>query len=106
VTALYGRIDATAGSVGRRWVSWLDTHATTKAAGGDYMERISHNGTIALDGVWSIYSFGRLPVLFNFEDAQAGGFLTDASDSLVTQSGSLKVTTPAGTKYIPLYNHP
>jgi len=42
VTAVYGRIDATGTSVGRRWVSWIDTHATSKAAGGDYMERISH----------------------------------------------------------------
>lgn len=106
VCALYGRIDATAGSVGRRWVSWIDSHATTKAAASDFMERISHNGTIATGGVWTIYSGGRLPVLFNFEDVIAGGFLTDADASLVTQSGALKVTTPAGTKYIPLYNHP
>jgi hypothetical protein len=106
VCALYGRIDATAGSVGRRWVSWLDTHATTKAAASDFMERISHNGTIATGGVWTIYSGGRLPALFNFEDDIAGGFLTDTSDSLVTQSGSLKVITPAGMKYIPLYDHP
>lgn len=105
VCALYGRIDATAASVGRRWVSWLDTHATTKADASDFMERISHNGTIATGGVWTIYSGGRLPVLFNFEDVIAGGFLKDSDDSLVTQSGSLKVTTPAGTKYIPLYTH-
>lgn len=72
VTALYGRIDATAGSVGRRWVSWLDTHATTKAAAGDYMLRISHNGTVANDGAITIYGGGRLPVLFNFEDATPG----------------------------------
>lgn len=103
VCALYGRIDATAASAGRRWVSWLDTHATTKAAAGDYMERISHNGTTANDGCWTIYTGGRLPVLFNFEDA--AGFLKDSDDSLVTQSGSIKVTTPAGTKYIPLYTH-
>lgn len=72
VCALYGRIDATAASAGRRWVSWIDTHATTKAGAGDYMERISHNGTAAIDGVWSIYGGGRLPVLFNFEDATPG----------------------------------
>ena len=29
VCALYGRVDATAASAGRRWVSWIDTHATT-----------------------------------------------------------------------------
>lgn len=73
VCALYGRIDATAASAGRRWVSWLDTHATTKAAGGDYMQRISHNGTVSLDGLWTIYSGGRLPQLFTFEDV--AGFL-------------------------------
>lgn len=104
VCALYGRIDATAASAGRRWVSWIDTHATTKAAGGDYMVRISHNGTVANNGVFTIYSGGRLPALFTFEDVIAGGFLTDADASLVTQSGALKVVTPAGTKYIPLYN--
>lgn len=102
VCALYGRIDATAASAGRRWVTWIDTHATTKAAAGDYMVRISHNGTIATDGCFTIYNGGRLPVLFNFEDA--AGFLTDADASLVTQSGAIAVTTPAGTKYIPLYN--
>jgi len=72
VTALYGRIDATAGSVGRRWVTWIDTHATTKAAAGDYMLRISHNGTVAIDGAITVYGGGNLPVLFNFEDATPG----------------------------------
>lgn len=72
VCALYGRIDATAASAGRRWVSWIDTHATTKAGAGDYMVRISHNGTVANDGVFSIYGGGRLANLFNFEDATPG----------------------------------
>lgn len=103
VCALYGRIDATAASAGRRWVSWIDTHATTKAGAGDYLQRLSHNGTIAIDGAWTIYNGGRLPVLFNFEDA--AGFLTDADASLTVQSGAIAVKTPAGTKYIPLYNH-
>lgn len=102
VKAIYGRIDATAASVGRRWVGWLDTHATTKADASDYMLRISHNGTVANDGAITIYTGGRLPVLFNFEDA--AGFLTDSDASLAVQSGALAVTTPAGTKYIPLYN--
>lgn len=100
VTALYGRIDATGTSIGRRWVSWLDTHATTKASGGDYMERISHNGTATIDGCWTIYNGGRLPVLFNFEDA--AGFLTDSGDAGSTKAGYLAVKTPAGTKYIQL----
>lgn len=45
---------------------------------------------------------GRPPVLSNIEDA--AGFLTDSDASLTVQSGALAVTTPAGTKYIPLYN--
>lgn len=72
VEALYGRIDATGTSVGSRAVLMLDTHATTKAANGDYMARIAHNGTVAIDGCFTIYGGGRLPVLFNFEDATPG----------------------------------
>lgn len=102
VTALYGRIDATGTSVGRRWVGWFDTHATTKAAGGDYLVRLSHNGTIANDGAFTVYNGGRMPVLFNFEDA--AGFLTDSDGSHSVASGAIAVKTPAGTKYIVLYN--
>jgi hypothetical protein len=98
VCALYGRIDATAGSVGRRWVGWLDTHATTKAAGGDYMLRISHNGTVANDGAITIYNGGRLPVLFNFEDV--AGFLTTAAGASLTPTHKIAVNTPAGVRYI------
>ena len=102
VSALYGRIDATAASVGRRWVTWIDTHATTKADASDYLVRLSHNGTVAIDGLFTIYQGGRTPVLFNFEDAS--GCLADADASLTVQSGAIAVKTPAGTKYIPLYN--
>lgn len=89
VCALYGRIDATAASVGRRWVSWLDTHATTKADASDYMERISHNGTHALDGCWTIYNGGRLPQLFNFEDV--AGFLSTSGSGTFTKTHKLAV---------------
>lgn len=89
VTALYGRIDATAASVGRRWVSWIDTHATTKADASDYMERFSHNGTTALDGLWTIYNGGRLPQLINFEDV--AGFLTTSSSGTFTKTHKLAV---------------
>ncbi len=102
VCALYGRIDATGSSVGRRWVSWIDTHATTKADAGDYLVRLSHNGTIANDGCFTIYNGGRMPVLFNFEDA--AGFLTDVDGSHTSASGAIAVKTPAGTKYIVLYD--
>lgn len=104
VTALYGRIDATAASVGRRWVMWIDTHETVRSDESDYMVRISHNGTVAMDGAFTIYAGGRLPVLFNFEDVGAGTPVKDSDDSLTTQSGSIAVQTPAGTKYIALYN--
>lgn len=102
VTAVYGRIDATAASLGRRWVLWVDTHATTKAAGGDFLARFSHNGSAAIDGLFTVYNGGRMPVLFNFEDA--AGFLADAGASLTVQSGAIAVRTPAGLKFIPLYN--
>ena len=98
VTALYGRIDRTGTSVGRSWVAWLDTHMTTKAAAGDYMERISHNGTVANDGVWTIYNGGRMPVLFNFEDvagllSAVGGTLTATHKIAINIAG-------VGVRYI------
>lgn len=98
VTALYGRIDATGTSLGRRWVGWLDTHAETKAAGGDYMLRISHNGKIAIDGAISIYSGGRLPILFNFEDIS--GFLS-ATPGTLTPTHKIAVNIQGvGVRYI------
>jgi hypothetical protein len=92
VTALYGRIDATAASVGRRWVAWVDTHATTKADAGDFLVRLSHNGTVANDGVFTIYNGGRMPVLFNFEDiagclSAAPGTLTPTHKIAVNIAG-------------------
>lgn len=102
VCGVYSCIDAGGVSSGRRWSAWIDDHSTTKASGGHYLARLSQNGTVAIDGCFTIYTGGRLPVLFNIEDA--AGFLTDADASLVTQSGAIAVKTPAGTKYIPLYN--
>lgn len=100
VTALYGRIDATGTSVGRRWVGWLDTHATTKADGGDYMQRISHNGTAAIDGCFTVYSGGRLPVLFNFEDV-AGFLSASGGGETFTKTHKVAVTIAGvGTRYI------
>ena len=89
VTALYGRIDATAASVGRRWVTWIDTHATSKADAGDYMVRISHNGTAAIDGLFTIYTGGRLPQLFTFEDV--AGFLSTSSSGTFTKTHKIAV---------------
>jgi len=102
VCGLYGCIDRTAGgtSAGRDWTAWVDTHMAVKASGGSYLMRLSHNGTIANDGAITVYNGGRMPVLFNFEDA--AGFLTDAGDAGSTKAGYLAVQTPAGTKYIQL----
>jgi len=72
----------------------------TKADSSDYLVRLSHNGTVANDGAITIYNGGRMPVLFNFEDA--AGFLTETGDAGSTKAGYLAVTTPAGTKYIQL----
>lgn len=100
VTAIYGRIDATGNSVGRRWVGWLDTHATTKAANGDYMQRISHNGSIAIDGAFTVYSGGRLPVLFNFEDI-AGFLSASTGGESFTKTHKIAVSIAGvGTRYI------
>jgi hypothetical protein len=100
VCGLYSCIDATGASSGRRWSTWIDTHETTKAAASDYLLRLSHNGTIANDGAITVYNGGRMPVLFNFEDA--AGFLTETGDAGSTKAGYLAVKTPAGTKFIQL----
>lgn len=97
---LHSVIDADGASSGRRWSTWIDDHSTTKAAAGHYLARLSQNGTVAIDGVFTVYNGGRCPVLFNFEDA--AGFLTDAGDAGSTKAGYLAVKTPAGTKYIQL----
>ena len=98
VCALYGRIDATAGSVGRRWVTWIDTHATTKADASDYLVRLSHNGTIAIDGAFTIYSGGRLPVLFNFEDV--AGFLSGTPGTLTPTHKIAVNIAGVGVRYL------
>lgn len=100
VCGLHSVIDADGASSGRRWSTWIDDHSTTKASGGHYLCRISQNGTVAIDGVFTVYNGGRCPVLFNFEDA--AGFLTETGDAGSTKAGYLAVKTPAGTKYIQL----
>jgi hypothetical protein len=102
VCALYGCVDRQAGATsnGRDWCLWVDTHMGVKATGGTYLARFSHNGTAAADGVFTIYNGGRMPVLFNFEDA--AGCLVDSGDAGSTKAGYLVVTTPAGTKKIQL----
>lgn len=100
ITAIHAVADRTGASSGRTWIAWIDTHQETKSDAGDYLMRLSHNGTVANDGAITVYNGGRMPVLFNFEDA--AGFLTDAGDAGSTKAGYLAVKTPAGTKYIQL----
>lgn len=101
VCGVYSCVDIGGASIGRDWSLWTDTHMTAKASGGSYLHRLSHNGTVANDGCWTIYNGGRMPVLFNFEDA--AGFLTDSDASKSTAAGAIAVKTPAGTKYLVLY---
>lgn len=89
VCGVYSCIDATASSSGRRWSTWVDTHATTKASASDYLLRASHNGTIAIDGLMTVYGGGRLPVFCNVEDATPGFFAAtpgtySTADAVVT----------------------
>ena len=102
VCALYGCIDRTAGgtSTGRDWVAWIDTHMQVKSSAGSYLARFSHNGTVANDGLFTIYIGGKMPYFINFEDAS--GFFTEAGDAGSTKAGYLAVKTPAGVKYIQL----
>jgi hypothetical protein len=102
VCGMHSVIDATGASSGRRWSTWIDDHSETKAAAGHYLARLSQNGTVAIDGCFTIYNGGRMPALFTFEDATAGGFLTDSGDAGSTKAGYLTVVTPAGTKKIQL----
>jgi len=103
VCGMHSVIDATGASSGRRWSTWIDDHSETKAAAGHYLCRMSQNGTVAIDGCFTIYSGGRMPVLFAFEDVVAGGFLTDSGSPGTTAAGYIAVKTPAGTKYISLF---
>jgi hypothetical protein len=79
----------------------VDTHIQVKASGSSYLGRFSHNGTIANDGCFTIYDGGRMPVLFNFEDAAS--LLVDSGATGGSAAGYIVVRTPAGLKRIPLY---
>jgi hypothetical protein len=102
VSALYGRIDATGTSVGRRWAGWLDTHATTKAGASDYMLRVSHNGTVANDGLMTVYGGGRLPVFLNVEDADPG-FVVSGAGAYSSADGYLKIAINGSDFRIPYF---
>ena len=103
VCALYGRVDRTAASAGRSWAAWVDTHETVRSTGSDFLMRLSHNGTVANDGVFTIYNGGRMPVLFNFEDVAgavstaAGATLTPTHKIAVSIGGAAPIYILAGT---------
>lgn len=100
VCGVYSCIQATTSSSGRRWSTWIDDQSTTKAAGGHYLLRMSDNGATAKDGTITIYTGGRLPNLFNFEDV--AGFVSTASGS-ITVSHKLHCTIAGvGDYYIPV----
>jgi hypothetical protein len=99
---LYSCIDRTSGgsSAGYDWSTWIDTHMQVKASGSSYLCRMSHNGTVANDGCFTIYNGGRMPVLFNFEDV--AGFLSTASGTITTSHKLACTIAGVGTVYIPL----
>lgn len=102
-TAMHAVIDRTGTSSGRTWVEWIDTHQETKSGAGDYLTRWSHNGTVANDGMATIYIGGRMPAMFNFEDVS--GFLTTSATALSGVTTSYKIACTiagVGTVYIPV----
>jgi hypothetical protein len=105
VCGMHSVLDDTAAgtSAGRRWSAWVDDHSINKAAAGHFLQRLSSNGTVAIDGVFTIYQGGRTPALINFEDvsgslsAQSGGSLTITHKIACTIAGVGTVYIPVGT---------
>jgi hypothetical protein len=103
ITAMHAVVDRTGASSGRTWVAWVDTHQETKSDAGDYLMRLSHNGTVANDGVFTVYNGGRMPVLFNFEDdagcisASAGSTLTSTRKIAIKDGSGNTIYILAGT---------
>jgi len=98
ICGLYSCTDMTStGSSGRDWSCWIDTHAAAKAAGGSYLLRLSHNGSVANDGVMTIYGGGRMPVFCNVEDATPGFF--DATPGTYSTADGVIVWKINGTTY-------
>lgn len=102
VCALYARVAQTGTNNSRTWVSWIDTHMTVKSSAGSYMMRLSHNGSVANDGCFTIYGGGRMPTLFNFEDATPG--FTDAGAHGSTAAGKIAITHNGSTKYLHMFS--
>jgi hypothetical protein len=101
VCALYARVAQTGVNNSRTWVSWIDTHMTVKSTAASYLMRLSHNGTVANDGVFTIYNGGRMPVLFNFEDV--AGCVVEAAGTYSTADGYFTVKTSTQTYRVPMF---
>ena len=104
---VYSCLDGAGTSSGRKCSMWIDDHSTTaKATAGHHLLYMTQNalgGTpVNIDGAIAIQA-SRLPFLFDI--LTADGFLTDTSRSLDNQAGAIAVRTPAGTRYIALYDH-
>lgn len=100
VCGMHSVMDDTAAgaSSGRRWSSWSDDHSICKASGGHYLHRLSSNGTVNIDGVWTIYQGGRTPYLINFEDVS--GSLSASSSGTFTKTHKIALNTPDGVVYL------
>lgn len=103
ICGLYSCTDLTStGSSGRDWSLWVDTHMAANAAASSYLARFSHNGTVAADGLFTIYGGGRLPVFMNIEDATPG-FVTATPGTYSTADGTLTILINGSTYYLPYF---
>jgi hypothetical protein len=102
VCGLHSVLDDTAAgtSSGRRWSAWIDDHSICKAAAGHYLARLSQNGTVAIDGVFTVYSGGRTPVFINFEDQGASCSIATSASGTLTKTHAIPINTPDGVRYI------
>jgi len=101
-TALHAVCDRTGTSSGRTWVAWVDTHQETKSGAGDYLMRLSHNGTVANDGAITIYNGGRMPYLLNFEDVAGLLSTSDSGTFTKTHKIAVKIAGDATAYYLEL----
>lgn len=103
ICGLYSCTDLTAtGSSGRDWSLWVDTHMAGSAAASSYLARFSHNGTVAADGLMTIYGGGNLPLFMNIEDATPG-FVTAGAGTYSTADGYLAIAINGSAYRIPYF---
>jgi hypothetical protein len=103
ICGLYACDDLLAtGSSGRSWDLWVDTHMAAKAAASSFLARFSHNGTVAADGLFTIYGGGRLPLFMQIEDATPG-FVVATGGTYSTADGYLVFKIGASTYRLPYF---